>query len=323
MDWNWFFSSVAQSVAALVGTLLAFVIARLLNSEADFARRGDAIQEALRRAERIHDELASRNFVWYNERRMERSLNGVRYQAGVLLSEASPEEFLDQFQFSEFVPRDDILNAIRSTMKDIERESEDKKRQEAARQARRGPPYVGSRGIMTQMPDLSSFPSPTENARRQSEADAERDRLHEEREAIKRLRVETRDSVRNIRALLTAVRSNPESAQLIARVLGGATILFLLGVIYPLSFLPLSPRWTISFNPLVAVQILFSVRGFILTLATVSYLGIALVLKRVGGRLVYSADTVSELEKWTDDGTYSKYLAIWRDNEAPSDVSKR
>ena len=29
-DWNWFFSSLAQSVAALVGVLAAFMIARLL-----------------------------------------------------------------------------------------------------------------------------------------------------------------------------------------------------------------------------------------------------------------------------------------------------
>ena len=33
MDWNWFFSSLAQSTAAIVGLIGAFVFTKMVNSE--------------------------------------------------------------------------------------------------------------------------------------------------------------------------------------------------------------------------------------------------------------------------------------------------
>ena len=36
MDWNWFFSSVAQSAAAIVGILAAFIITKILNSQTEY-----------------------------------------------------------------------------------------------------------------------------------------------------------------------------------------------------------------------------------------------------------------------------------------------
>lgn len=318
MDWNWFFSSVAQSVAALVGTLLAFVIARLLNSEAEFERRRHLIQEMIHRAERLRDELSIRNFAWYNARRLERALERVRYEVNVRSNKASAEEFAEQLQFPEFVTRNAVLQAIQATLQDIEREreeAEEQRRREVARESQRRSSGLGSLSAFTGLPDLSRMPSLAETARRQSNADAERDRLHEERESIKRLRVEVRDSIRNVSATLIAVRTNPESAQLVARVLAGATILFFFGVIYPLSFLPLSAQWDISYDPRAFVAILFSVRGLILSLASLAYAGIALVLQRVNAGLVYDATTLAELERWTDEASYSEYLPVWRENE--------
>lgn len=319
MDWNWFFSSVAQSVAALVGTLLAFAIARLLNSQAEFTRKISFLEELKGKAERLRDEAACRNFEWYNKTRMERALDRVRYQAKVMFNDASPDDFAKQFYFPEFSPRSEILRAIEQTLRKVEEDREEERREreaEAARERQRRSSLYGSLGDLTRMPDLSRLPGLAETARRQSEEDAKRDRLYEERETIKRLRVEVRDSIRNISMILASIANNPGSSPLVVRVLIGTTVLFSLGVIYPLSFLPLPPEWGISFDPRTFFGILFSIRGLILSLALAAYLAIGFILWQANASLVYDKETLGELKKWTSEEAYSQYLEVWSRNEA-------
>lgn len=47
MDWNWFFSSLAQSVAALVGVFSAFVITKIVNNQSEFSSKVARTQELL------------------------------------------------------------------------------------------------------------------------------------------------------------------------------------------------------------------------------------------------------------------------------------
>jgi len=37
VDWNWFFSALAQSTAAIVGLIGAFVFTKIVNNQAAFA----------------------------------------------------------------------------------------------------------------------------------------------------------------------------------------------------------------------------------------------------------------------------------------------
>jgi cytosine/uracil/thiamine/allantoin permease len=53
MDWNWFFSSLAQSVAALVGIFAAFVITKIINNQSDFARKATRIREIISTSEKL------------------------------------------------------------------------------------------------------------------------------------------------------------------------------------------------------------------------------------------------------------------------------
>lgn len=47
LDWNWFFSSVAQSAAAMVGVIAAFLIAKVLSNQAAFHLKRDELPKLL------------------------------------------------------------------------------------------------------------------------------------------------------------------------------------------------------------------------------------------------------------------------------------
>ena len=74
MDWNWFFSSAAQAIAALVGVLGAFLISRLLNNEAAHARNRARTRDLLRSAEQLADRAKARRFQWFNDRSLDYEL---------------------------------------------------------------------------------------------------------------------------------------------------------------------------------------------------------------------------------------------------------
>ena len=74
IDWNWFFSSLAQSVAALVGIFAAFIITKIINNQGEFQRKNARLKELLSLSAKYRDALSDRSFDWYNERRLEYAL---------------------------------------------------------------------------------------------------------------------------------------------------------------------------------------------------------------------------------------------------------
>lgn len=56
MDWNWFFSSLAQSSAAIVGFFGAFTITKILSNETAFSEKKNRLKELLSVAEKIKDD---------------------------------------------------------------------------------------------------------------------------------------------------------------------------------------------------------------------------------------------------------------------------
>lgn len=62
LDWNWFFSSLAQSVAALVGVFAAFIITKIINNQAEFQRKNLRLRELLSISAKYRDALSGRSF---------------------------------------------------------------------------------------------------------------------------------------------------------------------------------------------------------------------------------------------------------------------
>ncbi len=75
IDWNWFFSSLAQSVAALVGIFAAFIITKIISNQSEFQRKNSRLRELLSVSAKYRDALSYRSFDWYNEHTLNDALN--------------------------------------------------------------------------------------------------------------------------------------------------------------------------------------------------------------------------------------------------------
>jgi|SRR5438270_11518246 len=116
VDWNWFFSSLAQSVAALVGIFAAFIITKIINNQGEFQRKNARLKELLSLSAKFRDALSDRSFDWYNERRLEYALERIEWIAPDE-DFKTPEEYYGEFNFPQYLPRSKVLKRIEEEVK--------------------------------------------------------------------------------------------------------------------------------------------------------------------------------------------------------------
>ena len=68
LDWNVFYSSLAQSTAAFVGLLGAFIVTKIVNNEQQYKESKVIIEEYIIIANNLKTRLKNRSFDWYNKR---------------------------------------------------------------------------------------------------------------------------------------------------------------------------------------------------------------------------------------------------------------
>ncbi len=121
LDWNVFYSSLAQSTAAFLGLLGAFIITKIVNNEQQYNESKVTIEEYLIIANNLRERLKNRSFDWYNERTKESVLDKFEedsYKNKTILYEA-PEEIYDKYSFSRFDNKQEILKCIETKQKKI------------------------------------------------------------------------------------------------------------------------------------------------------------------------------------------------------------
>lgn len=72
-DWNWFFSSFAQSAAALIGIIVAYLISRILSLSEQVNKLVSKFTDLNLNYLLLKEKLNSRKFKWYNESIIEKS----------------------------------------------------------------------------------------------------------------------------------------------------------------------------------------------------------------------------------------------------------
>src|SRR5712664_631258 len=77
MDCNWFFSSLSQSAAAIVGIFGAFIITKILSNQAAFSEKRSHLKELIARANKIVDDANAPAFAWYNKQTTLRELDRI------------------------------------------------------------------------------------------------------------------------------------------------------------------------------------------------------------------------------------------------------
>jgi uncharacterized membrane-anchored protein YhcB (DUF1043 family) len=227
-DWNWFFSSVSQSIAAVVGIMAGFITTRLINNQAEFSRRSAKTKELLAECFRLVDEAQRRRFVWYNRWENEAAYRRAENSLGFNI-EQNTIDLYQKTVFSPFHPIDDVLVRLQLMI-------EAQKRNEHV-----GPRY--SDEMLTNQ---------------RAELDAERERINE-------LLTTCKHQARAVAQHLAEMDSQPESSPVVTFAIIATLLLFFTGVVYPLSFLPMPSDVAPELSFAAFFEILLSLRGAILT----------------------------------------------------------
>ncbi len=291
MDWNWFFSSLAQSVAAIVGIFAAFIITKVINSQSEFSRKSSRIKELLSISERYSESLKNRSFQWYCERKLENDLDDLKDVIENSEDTLSAEEYYEKASFPIYIQREEVLNKIGAV---IQQHSTPRGN------TSHNSPYI---------------PIPIEITRIRAENERRlRDSLKKEGSELTSLIIDVKQHTRLVSLHLSEIENNPESSKLIRYSIIGAIILFFIGVMYPLTFLPVNTANPVSWSFCDFMYNLFSPKGLILFLVSATFTSMLVVFWRVNEKLKYPIEDVNKLKTVSKVENYSKYLKIMNDN---------
>lgn len=277
-DWNWFFSSVAQSFAAVVGILSGFITSRLVTNQAQFARRKARGVELLQESERLHGEAARRQFDWYNKwenvAAYERAENTLAFNVN-----ATPVELYQKAIFSPFFPIEKVIGELERRIN-----------------ARKENMVAGDRYTADTTPTL-------------------RPKLDAEREHINQVLASCKHHARSVAQHIAELESQPEMSPVIRAATYLTLMLFFCGVVYPLSFLPMPTGLAPILSVSAFAKILFSLRGALLAISASIFAGACVAALRINASLRYSPVDTEELRRYTSAEGYSVYFRTLRANE--------
>lgn len=288
MDWNVFFSTVSQTSGAIVGIFSAFLITKIISNQSDFSRMKERVSLLVNKSKALSLEADSRYFGWYNRRKRERELDKLKNMFDEDNEFLSGEEYYEKLDFSPFELRDDVLVYIRNAIE--ERIEENKKRQ------------TDFYGVM------NSFRTPLNILGND---------VQEEFELIDALKVKILANINDIIYVHNEIVNEKYGKNLITISIIASSLLFVLGVIYPLSFIPKVIGEDINITFMAFFDVLFSIKGFFLSLLSIVFLSLMLAFLYINVTLQFESDVISELEGYMNISVYSVYFENEYKNSMP------
>lgn len=286
-DWNWYFAALAQSAAAIVGIFGAFIITKILSNQAAFSEKLNRSKETNTACLKLVERASDLPFNWYSTRIAEDQIEDMQY---LLDNDDSltPEILYTQLAFSKCQDRNEAIDAIRNAVDDrlerLEKERTELKPNGLLGNLEFNPPNLVNPHLVNEV-----------------------QRVGDSIESVFR---ESKHQIRVVKDFLDTIRGNPESSTQITGTLILVTILFFAGVIYPLSFLPVPANSYLSLSLEAFWPLITSLKGVLLSVVSVVFTGILLMFFRLNLKLKYSAETVTDLEGFTELSAYSKYFEI-------------
>jgi hypothetical protein len=306
-DWNWFFSSLAQSAAAIVGIFGAFIVTKILTSQSAFAEKCRQAQALIAMGQKISDEANRLSFDWYHRNDSEtefEELEDLLEKDGDL----TPDELYEKLNFSPYLPKADVIKMIanaKSRREDRIRREEEKRKQEVDELRRFG---IGStmagnmsRGSLS-MRGLH-VPGMSQN-------------LNKEREEIDHLYTEAKHHAQVVSDFHALIITHPESSPAITTSLVLILALFFVGVIYPLSCMPLQLGVRPTFSVDAILESISSYQGTLLCLISLLFSAMIAMFFVMNIRMRYPQNLLRQIEGYKNLSIYSKYFAIREKNKA-------
>lgn len=292
MDWNVFFSTVSQTTGAIVGIFAAFLITKIVANQSEYSRNKEKASDYIHRSRALEHESETRYFEWYNERTAEKELSEIYDSFNETDQILSAEEYYKNLDFSPFQDRKEALKLIQNKVDELSEKKRIEEERVRSELDRLGTGHAVWSNKPMHMPNLSALAVNTT----------------EEREQIDNLLVRTTMQSKMNHDLFVLLRSGSESSPLVSVSIVAVILLFFSGVIYPLSFLPLNPSAELSISLGVFWDILFSLKGALLTMMSVIFCGLMLVFLIINNKLKHDIAVLSELEKYSSIGSYSGYF---------------
>lgn len=295
IDWNWYFAALAQSAAAIVGIFSAFIITKILSNQIAFSEKSNRSKEILTACEKV---IGNANYLpidWYNTRIAEEQ---VEVMQDILGRDDSlkPEDLYWQLNFSKYQEKSEAIVVIKKGVDDRLKRVEAERSRGLSRKA-------GIFGAIN-IPDIKLTNTQLANM------------IQETRREIQSVEQESKHQIRVVQDCLDTVRGDPESSAQITVVLILVTILFYVGVIYPLSFLPVPANSSLSLSFEAFWPLLTSLKGVLLGVVSLVFTAILLMFFWLNLKLRYPAEIVNNLERFTKLSKYSEYFEIKERNSS-------
>lgn len=306
-DWNWFFSSVAQSSAAIVGIFGAFIVTKILANQGAFAEKELRAHELITQSKKLAESVGRLPFEWYHRHNVSNNIEDMESHLdddGSL----SPDLLYKRLNFSPYFDRNEALEAIARAMsareQRLRRESEEISRQ--LEQAK----LLGHSGILSAMNTNPLKPfGVSSKIHLAPQINAERDR-------IDRLYFEVKHHVRMVSDFHAVVAPNPESSPVITASLILIVLLFFIGVVFPLGMMPLPTGLKPIFSISEVGTLMFSIRGAILAIVSILFTAMLAMFFVMNIRLRYQMTLINDLESFRNLSKYSQYFENREINDA-------
>jgi len=271
-DWNWFFSSVAQSSAAIVGIFAAFIITKIINNQLEYNKLKRFSVKMILESEKLIEKARATRIAWYNDEvfkiEMLKMIEALKRK-----TIEQPEQYAYFWRFSPLAPKWHMEEKLKEFLRVFKQKSVNTGR-------------------------------PIKDLIIESEPGGELLILHyrqgviEETKIINDLINDTRHNIREIKSLNEEISRNPHSSNLVTFSIIGTMLMFIIGVIYPLLKLP----YGISINNL------YDIRIYVLGAITFIFGTIMGVFMAINIKLKYPSDIINKLRAYSVMEAYSPYF---------------
>jgi hypothetical protein len=276
-DWNWFFNSTAQSAAAIAGIFGAFEITKIVSNMSTFSARCREIESLIQSSRKLEDVGLSVPFSYFNRIVIENQLDRLKNVVREAGKYEDPEHYYDQLNFPQFASKHEVLESIKGRLDEL----------------RKMDMNWGHQGF------------------HQTASDP---RLAHAIPLINNYVNDVRHQTRAARSLLDNICGHPESSILLTFSIFAVMLLFFVGVIYPLSFLPYTLGSEINLSFSAFLDALFSIKGGLLLSTSLIFLGVMAIFLMVNLRLKYGKEHLEALEYYSQYTSYSPYLKNAEEN---------
>ena len=336
LDWNWFFSSLSQSAAAIVGIFGAFIITKIFSNQTVFTEKRNILKHLLIQAKKISETANSYNIKWYNDHYNKMEFRAFHEHLDKLIDtgetiHAVTDTFLDNYiienKFSKYSEKEDLKKELQFIATSVFEEHD--RELERLRAADRAQAEI-QKGGLGALAGMSAFMHNMTNLTHQNPTKSlfgnydiigttPWEMVHKLRNDLEASYREAKHHTRLTSNFLESIEGNPESPNQISYALVLVLIIFFIGVIYPLSFMPAGAPPVLDFSASTAIEALLSFKGFLLTAISLAFTIIVAVFFTTNIRMKYPEKEIENLRKFKKTTTYCTYFKFMNDEDAVLD----